>query len=117
MSRITSKAYDTFVGKLKSLLAGVKKHEANAKISANFKETEIKALSDSLEDLRNAYLSQETEARKAFDAFSDKFKEVQAVHAGSTRIVKGLLGRTAENLKDFGINPEKAHVKKAKSKP
>jgi hypothetical protein len=116
MGQISSKSYDAFVGKLEMMADGVKKHEGNAKISANFQEAEIKALKEDLETLRGSYLSQETETRKAFDAFAEKFNEVQAVHAGGTRIVKGLLGRTSETLKDFGISPEKAKPRKAKPK-
>lgn len=116
MSRVSSKSYDSFVGKLEAMSSGIKKHEKNEKISANFKDANLKVLKDNLEALRSDYISKETEARKAFDVLTEKLKEAQAVHAGSTRVVKGLLGRTAEDLKDFGISPEKSRVKKLKPK-
>lgn len=117
MATINNKVYNEFMARLEAMSDGVKKYQANnTRIAANFSEAEIKTLKSELESLRENYIQRETEARKAYDAFAEQLRLSQVMHANNTRIVKGIMGRTAEELKDFGVFPEKATKPKSKAK-
>ena len=117
MAGISNKKYDALITLLESMADGVQKYGSDAKISANFKEDALRSMKSEIESLRSSYIQKETEARKAYDAFENRFKGILEGMAGNTRIIKGIYGRAAEELKDFGISPEKARAKtKPKSK-
>jgi hypothetical protein len=117
MAKINSKVHSKLLTDLESLADGAKKHAGNPKIAASVDETNIRTLKGDLETLRETYTQTETATRMAYDAYAAKQKEAKELVSNSKRVVKGVLTTKAENLKDFGIEPEKKKTtKKAAAK-
>lgn len=117
MANITNVNYDAQITKIEAMADGAKKHSANPKIANNINEASYRALKIELEKSRQDYVDKEVQARKAYDAFNALFIKVQATSAADARILKGVLGRKEESLKDFGIAPDKDNgTRKAKPK-
>jgi hypothetical protein len=112
MPSVTNKAYDVLLTTLEQLAEGTRKHADNAKVSACIDEEELRTLRAELESLRENYLQKEAQARMAYHAFEIKFKAAQQRSSNDIRIVKGLLGPKAEELRDFGIMPERSKASK-----
>ncbi len=47
-----------------------------------------------------------------YDTFKAEFAEAQKKYGDDVRILKGIFGRNAQDLMDFGIAPEKSERKK-----
>lgn len=112
MPTITNKNYDSLLTKLEQMSNGIKKNIANTRIANTVQERVYQELKNNLEALRNQYLQAETAARKAYDLFEENVKEAQRVYSGDVRIIKGIYGRSSEDLTEFGIAPEKTERKK-----
>lgn len=112
MAKITNRAFDALLTKLEQLADGAKKHAANANAKTGLGEAEIRGIKTELEDLREAYIQNETAARMGYDAFAAKFKVATQAAGNFTRMAKGALGPKAALLGDFGITPEKSKTTK-----
>lgn len=112
MPSVTNKAYDLLLKGVDALTEGALKHTSNPRIAANLNASELQALKTGLEFLRQDYLHQEMEARKAYDRFNVRFKLAQQTVGNDCRIIKGILGPRSEELMDFGIVPERSKASK-----
>jgi hypothetical protein len=108
MAQINNKSYDKTITKLEAMADGAKLHKDNVKVNSNITETDYRKAKSDLEASRQAYINLETSTRKAYDAFSKLYDDVTLKLAADTRIIKGVMGRAAEDLKDFGVDPEKS---------
>lgn len=120
MAQINNTNYDKTITRLEAMADGAKLHKDNVKVSSNIVETDYRKAKADLEAARQAYINLETNTRKAYDAFAKLYDEATLKLSADTRIIKGVMGRTAEDLKDFGVEPEKSTqgkkiVTKAKS--
>ena len=114
MPSVENKAYDALIITLVQLGGGIRKHSANLKIKVSTRETELTSIKDELQLLREEYLIAEKKARAAYNEFKMKFKSAQQRVSSETRIIKGILGPKSEDLRDFGINPERSKTSKHK---
>jgi hypothetical protein len=112
MSAINNKNYDSLLSRLDQMSSGIKKNAKNPKVASTLNEKTYNEAKQNLEKLRNQYLQAQAAARKAYDMFEENLKDAHLLYAGDVRIVKGIFGRTAEDLAEFGISPEKAERKK-----
>ncbi len=108
MATINNNSYNSTITKLEAIADGTRKHKVDAKIAAVLDEAYYRTAKTDLEAARQKYLELETATRKAYDEFSLKYDSSTEKLSADTRILKGIFGRSAEDLKDFGIDPEKA---------
>ncbi len=112
MPRINNKNYDSLLSKLDQMSSGIKKNVKNPRVANTVQEKVYDDLKENLETVRNKYLQAQAAARKAYDLFEESLKEAHQTYASDVRIIKGIYGRTAEDLTEFGISPEKTDRKK-----
>jgi hypothetical protein len=112
MPRINNKNYDSLLSKLDQMSSRIKKNVKNPRVANTVQEKVYDDLKENLEMVRNKYLQAQAAARKAYDLFEENLKEAHHTYSGDVRIIKGIFGRTAEDLTEFGIAPEKADRKK-----
>ena len=107
MAKINTKYYDTQVSALENMADGAKKHADNPKVKSILVEKQIREDKKEVEDLREKYNQLLADTEKAHDDFFAMYKNNVKALARDTRLVKGIFGRSAPQLKDFGIKPEK----------
>jgi hypothetical protein len=107
MARIRTNNYDVQVTSLENMADGAKKHADNPKVKTTLVEKQIRVDKNEVEDLREKYNQLVADTEKAYDNFSAKYRSNVKVLARDTRLAKGIFGRSAPELKDFGIKPEK----------
>ena len=107
MAKIRTKIYDEQVSSLENMADGARKHAENPKIKTIIDEKQLRKDKQEVEDLREKYNQLLADTEKAYDVFNEKYKSNVKVLAKDTRLVKGIFGRSAPELKDFGIKPEK----------
>ena len=107
MAKINTKYYDSQVSELENMADGAEKHIDNPKIKATVDQKELREAKKEIENLREKYNQLMADTEKAYDVFNEKYKSNVKVLAKDTRLVKGIFGRSAPELKDFGIKPEK----------
>ncbi|MEX2231744.1 MAG: hypothetical protein WD824_06275 [Cyclobacteriaceae bacterium] len=112
MPSVTNKAYDSLLKVLDHLTMGSQKHRGNPRIAANLNPSELEVLKTELELLRQDYLRQEAEARSAYERFNAKFNFAKKRVSNDCRIIKGILDPRAEELRDYGIVPERSKAPK-----
>ncbi|MFN0049277.1 MAG: hypothetical protein ACKVOU_09155 [Cytophagales bacterium] len=108
MAQINNKSYDKTITRLEAMADGAKLHKDNVKVNSNIVETDYRKAKAELEAARQSYINLETSARKAYDTFATLYDSTALKLASDTRIIKGVMGRSAEDLKDFGVDPEKS---------
>ena len=107
MAKIRTKNYDEQTAALENMADGAKKHADNPKVKSTLVEKQIRADKKQVEDLREKYNQLLADTEQAYDDFSAKYKSNVKVLAKDTRLAKGIFGRSAPQLIDFGIKPEK----------
>ena len=108
MPSVTNKAFDALLIAMEHFANGLDKHSGNRIITAVVKPNELRMQKSELESLRESYLEKEREARIAYHAFENKFKNAQQQSSNFIRVVKGVYGPKSDALLDFGIMPEKS---------
>src|SRR5687768_2116899 len=108
MPSITNKAYDLLLTTLDHLIKGLSVHALNSRISSSLDKAELEVLRKDLESLRNDYLHSERLAREAYEKFNLKFKYSQRRVSNDCRIIKGIFDPKGDQLRDFGIMPERS---------
>jgi len=107
MALIQTKLYDEQVTDLENMADGAKKHQGNSKVKATMKEADFRNRKKEIEDLREKYNLLLADTNKAYDEFAKKFDDNRLYLNTNVRVAKGIFGRSAPELKDFGIKPEK----------
>lgn len=92
--------------------SGIKKNVKNPRIANTVQEKVYNDLKKHLETVKNKYLQTQAAARKAYDLFEESMNEAHLTYVGGVRIIKGIFGRTAEDLTEFGIALEKMDRKR-----
>ena len=115
MPHINNKTTTAYLSKLDQMSSGIKKNVKNPRVANTVQEKVYDDLKEHLETVRNKYLQAQAAARKAYDLFEESMKDAHQTYAGDVRIIKGIFGRTAEDLTEFGIAPEKTGKRKEKA--
>lgn len=116
MADLRDKQFSQLKENLENFGAGIdknkkdKKHPLPANLTKKRYDDAAKAVNVAWKKAQDA----KTAALKAFDEYQAKVEEVEDLHQGDVRIIKGVYGLHNETLRDFGVQPEK---KKTGRKP
>ena len=109
MSDLKDAAYSRLKQNLDTMGAGVEKHKEDKEhplpsfmVKQRYTDQAAK-LEKAWSDAQDAL----TKANEFFDAYQLMLKESDALHSKDARTVKGVFGIYHEELRDFGIKPEK----------
>ncbi len=107
MAKINTQYYDAQITSIENMADGAEKHADDPKVKSTIDSKELREAKKKVEDLREKYNQLVADTEKAYDDFNAKYKSNVKMLAKDTRLVKGIFGRSAPELKDFGIKPEK----------
>ncbi len=108
MAEIANKEYNELMTRLSLMAGGIQQHAGNPKISNTLSEQSYLEAKAKVEQMRKEYLEAEKITRQKYDAFNLSLQQADYMLSGDVRIIKGVFGRTSEELRSFGITPEKS---------
>lgn len=109
MAEIKDKEYSILKENLDAMGKGAEKHKADAKhpLPPNITQQRYTDKEKELDKAFTKAQDAETAKKLAFDEYQAKFKDCENLKNTDSRTIKGIFGIYNEELRDFGIQPEK----------
>ena len=101
---------------LEKMADGIDKHRDDVDFPINLKKLDLRGTRQKLENLSEEYEKLMTEARLAYDRYSDILKAIQKDLSNYKTMIEGFYGKKSNTLLDFGLKQWKTGEKKAKRK-
>ena len=106
------KIYSELSESLERMADGIEKHSQEQDFPPSLKRVNLKNERKKLEDFAQKYEELLTEARIAYDSYSEVATGLKKVYSSYKAILEGFYGKRSEVLKDFGLTPWKQGGKK-----
>ena len=109
MADLKDKQFSKLKENLENFGSGIEKNKKDKKhpLPANLTKKRYDDAAKALVQMWKKAQDAKTAALKAFDDYQAKLEEVEELHHGDVRIIKGIYGLQNETLRDFGVQPEK----------
>ncbi len=117
MPQISNKKHALAVQQFEKMADGAVIHSGEENYPAEVKDAACRDAKQQLEDLRQAYEDALNEARRKFDAYEAKEKELLTLYSRFSTQLYGFYGKTNPMVTDFGLKPYKPTGKKGPHVP
>ena len=111
MAELKDKEYSALKTNLENMGTGANKYQKtpdpNHPLPPNITQARYTAEITLLVACRKKVKDLEKDTKDAYDELQAETKKANALYTGDVRTVKGVYGIHSENLRDFGIQPEK----------
>ncbi|MCX7829840.1 MAG: hypothetical protein N2445_02095 [Acidobacteria bacterium] len=110
------KIYAELSQNLEKMADGVDKHSGEQDFPSILKKADLRETRKKLEDLSEKYEKILTDARIAYEKYSELVKEVKKDYSKFKTTLEGFYGKKSPVLLDFGLTPWKTGAKKKEEK-
>ncbi|NMB99421.1 MAG: hypothetical protein GYA35_03975 [Thermoanaerobaculaceae bacterium] len=101
------KIYAELSESLERMADGIEKHSSEEDFPPSLTKVKLREERKKLEDFAQKYEEVLTEARIAYDRYSELAMRLKKCHSDYKTILEGFYGKRSEILKDFGLTPWK----------